>query len=177
MATYTDISKEEMGQFLEAQGFQLISLEGVWELVWAKIFRTSRSEHGVYGDGSIAVSMRVYSGINPSGRSRGVGEDAIRVALFWKDEGEIRKVGGSKRVHRVKGWRKNLQSRIDGWADDLGPACYNCLSPMVLRTPKKGGKKFEPFYGCASWPRTKYKGSREAGKSRLMNSANGHSQG
>jgi len=149
MATFTNISEQEMAAYLEGQGFQRLALAGVLELVWGKIFRR----------GSVAVSMRVYSGINPGGASRDCGKDAIRVALFWKDEnGEIRKVGGAKRVHRVAGWRKNLQQRVDGWEKILGPACPRCKAPMVLREPKKGGKKFSPFYGCASWPRTKCPG-------------------
>jgi hypothetical protein len=141
MAQFHSITREEMAAFLEEQGFRPISLSNVSELVWAK--RVDR--------GGQALSLRVYTGINRSGTSRGCGTDAIRVQVFHRDaDGIIVRVGTSRRVHRVKGWRKNLQARIDSWLETLGPACPKCGAPMVLRKPPKG-KTWWPFYGCVRW--------------------------
>ncbi len=145
MAEYYDISREEMAAHLEGQGFKQYpagALGKVKELVWAKRLDVQ---------GNVVV-MRVYSGINPDGRSRAVGEDAIRVQLFYQHEGRVVSIGGSKRVHRVKGWKTNLQSRIDGWADQLGPCCPKCGKPMVLRSPKPK-QTWKPFYSCIAWNR------------------------
>lgn len=150
MAQFTNVTKEEMGAFLGSKGFSLLTLPGVVELVWAKLVRLN----------NVAVSMRVYSGIDPSGDSRGVGEDAIRLELYWRDaNGTILRIGGSKRVHRVAGWRTNLQNRIDLWQDMLGPTCPACGAPMVLRKVKKEGpNKGREFYSCAAWKTTQCNG-------------------
>jgi len=130
-----------MAEFLEGQGFRTISIEGCFKYVWAK--RVDR-------DG-LQLSLRIYSGINFDGQSRGVGDDAIRVVCFWRDgDGAIHKVGGDKRVHRVKGWKANLQNRLDKWEEGLGPKCPKCGAPMRLREPKKQ-QTWKPFYGCLRW--------------------------
>lgn len=141
MAQFYPISRDEMSTFLSGQGFQPLPLPGVKELVWGK--RVDR-------DGQ-PLSLRVYSGINPSGNSRGCGEDAIRVEVHYRDaDGTIHRIGGSKRVHRVKGWKTNLQARIDDWENGLGPKCPKCGAPMRLREPK-AGHTWRPFYGCVRW--------------------------
>lgn len=66
----------------------------------------------------------------------------------------IARVGGSKRVHRVRGWKSNLQDRIDHWHDFLGPDCPQCGAPTRLIEPRKG-KRFDPFYSCARYPACK----------------------
>ena len=141
MAKYYPITQQEMAAFLEGQGFRPMALPNVSELVWGK--RVDR--------GGQALSLRVYSGISRSGNSRECGKDAIRVQVFHRDaDGTVVRVGTSKRVHRVKGWKKNLQQRIDTWHEALGPACPKCGAPMVLRTPPKG-ENWQPFYGCVRW--------------------------
>lgn len=110
MAKFYNISLAEMSSFLEGQGFVRLALAGVYELVWARIARPG-------------ISMRVYTGITHNGDSRDKGTDAIRVCLFWRDGGKIVRIGSSIRVHRVEGWRGNLQARIDGWTKLLGPSC------------------------------------------------------
>lgn len=136
MATYTNITQEEVESFLLPQGFQQIQLPGTKELVYGK---------RVDADG-LVLSLRVYTGINPNGQSREVGTDAMRCNIFWRTaEGELRKVATSKRVHRVKGWRKNLQDRLASLK--IEHKCDDCGSPMVLRKGKNG-----EFYGCASFP-------------------------
>jgi hypothetical protein len=136
MATYVPITQEEAEEFLLPQGFQQIALPGTKELVYAK---------RVDADG-LVLSLRVYTGINPNGQSRDVGKDAMRCNIFWrKDDGELKKVATSKRVHRVAGWRKNLQSRLDELK--IERKCSDCGSPMVERKGQNG-----KFLGCASFP-------------------------
>ena len=144
MATYTNITQADMEEFLFAQAFKEMSLPGTVELVYGKIMHK----------GNDVFSVRVYTGINPSGQSREVGKDAIRVDVWWRDgEGHIYRVGTSKRVHRVAGWRKNLQSRLDIWDQSLGQKCGLCGAPMVKRKTQHGG-----FWGCCTYKFTQCKG-------------------
>jgi hypothetical protein len=135
-ASYVNISIEEMEEFLGPQGFRRIELPNTKEAVFGKRMDC---------DGQ-ALSLRVYTGINPDGNSRDVGADAIRCNVFWRPiEGELRKIASSKRVHRVAGWRANLQERLD--SIKCGPMCPDCGSPMATRKGKSG-----EFYGCGSYP-------------------------
>ncbi len=147
MANYYPIDITELQDFLSPLGFQEIQLAGVHERVFAKrVDRVVR--HGDTILGTMPLSLRVFTGIEGA-VSRGVGEDAIRVTVFWKDsDGEIKMAGGSKRVHRVDGWKKNLKARIDNFEDSLGPVC-SCGAPMVSRKVKATKKS---FYGCARYP-------------------------
>ncbi len=149
MATFTPITQQDAEAFLFPQGFAPVTLDGVSELVYGK--RVDR-------DG-LTLSLRVYTGINPNGESREKGTDAIRVTLFWRrPDGEIKMASGSKRVHRVEGWRKNLQARID--TIQPGRACtevhvvdgkpVKCGAPMVERKSKRG-----KFLGCTNYPHCK----------------------
>lgn len=138
MAIFYNISEAEMREFLEAQGFSQIRLSRTRELVFAK--RVDQD--------NIPMSLRVYTGINPNGVSREVGKDAIRVVLFMRTrDGSIFKLGGSKRVHRVLFWKKNLQKRLDSWLDSMPKhKCSQCGSPMLPRNGKYG-----KFLGCSNW--------------------------
>ncbi len=145
MATFTNVTRDQMAAHLEPQGFKVMTIEGTIELLWGKVFRK----------GDAVISMRIYTGINPTGESRAAGKDAMRVELYYRNaDGEVRRVGGSKRVHRVEGWAANLQSRIDGWEDQLGPLCPTCDAPTALRKPK-GDATWKPFYGCINYPNCK----------------------
>lgn len=138
MATYQNISKNEMENFLVPLGFRQITLSNTKEIVYAK-----RLTH------TLQLSLRVYTGINPDGNSRESGSDAIRVNLFWRNNlGEIKNAGGSKRVHRVLGWKANLKNRLDNWDQDF-ITCPNCGAPMVERENKAKGSK---FLGCCNYP-------------------------
>ena len=141
-AEFVNIKLEEMDAFLTERGFQPITLAGTVEKVYAK--RVDKA--------GITLSLRVYTGVE-GGESRGVGEDAIKIMLFTKNaSGKICKVGGSKRVNRVKGWKSNLQARLDKW-DDVLPdvcACAKCGSLMVRRAGKNGD-----FLGCTGYPTCK----------------------
>jgi len=148
-AKFYPVKKEEMAALLEPWGFDLIALAGVVELVWQKI-RPS------------GVAVRVFSGINPSGVSRGVGEDAIRVELYYIREGVTYRIGGTKRVHRVENWRENLKGRIATWKDwsGIGPSCPKCGAPTIEREVKKEGpNKGKKFYSCCTWAKTKCDGT------------------
>lgn len=135
MATFTAVTSGEMDSFLSPQGFSRVELPGTVELVYGK---------RVDIDG-LALSLRVYTGINPNGASREKGTDAIRCNLFWRrPDGEVRKVASSARVHRVEGWRSNLQKRLE--AMTVERRC-ECGAPMVLRKSARG-----KFYGCAGFP-------------------------
>ena len=137
MAVYTNITASEMAAFLEAQGFKPLALPVVRELTWGK--RVDK--------GNLCLSLRVFTGINPTGQSRDKGKDAIHVVLMLRrQDGSIVKAGGDRRVHRVEGWRNNWQARIDKWDEDL-TLCPTCGLPMVLRNGSKG-----KFLGCSGYP-------------------------
>ena len=143
MAQYTQITQAEMEEHLNVNpvtglpnkegGFHRIHIKSTIEIVYAKIVKPN-------------VSLRVYSSI-VAGESRGIGEDAIRVCLFWRKTKTDKPImiGTSKRVHRVLGWRKNLDDRINKWVDMLGPECKKCGSPTVYKTKYK-------FFGCSMYP-------------------------
>lgn len=138
MAHFTNVTKEEMEEFLFPQGFKLLKLPNTTELVYGKRV----DSHGRQ------ITLRIFTGINPNGQSRACGEDAMRTTLFWRDEeGTVRMCGGSKRVHRVEGWRKNLQNRIDRLDELMGPDCPVCNKLMVERRGSKG-----LFFGCSGYP-------------------------
>jgi hypothetical protein len=136
-AEYVNVTRDEMESLLFPQGFHKLSLDGTRELVYGK---------RVDKDG-LTLSLRVYTGINPDGNSREVGADAMRCNIFWrKPNGDVTKVASSKRVHRVKNWRSNLQQRIDALVIEERCACG---SPMVRRTSRTNKSE---FYGCANFP-------------------------
>lgn len=141
MATYQQISQSEMEDFLFSKGFQPVALPGTQELVYGKRVDCN----------GLALTLRVYSSIF-AGSGRAAGEDAIRVVLFLKLDDKIVKLGGSKRVHRVQGWRDNLQSRLSDWQQFLPARTCSCGKPMVVRHVKQGPRKGEPFYGCTAFP-------------------------
>ena len=149
MATeYTNVTIQDMHDFLSPQGFVKMNLK--------EIDPTDRTEEVVYGKRvdvpGHRLTLRLYTGINPDGNSRGVGADAMRVDLFTRKavknrdgQWEHRSVylRGSKRVHRVKGWQKNLQDRIDKLDKNL-EVCPKCGQFMV---EVKGGVNGK-FMGC-----------------------------
>jgi hypothetical protein len=138
MSVFCDIPRNEMEQFLTPQGFRLIALPGVRELVFGKrVDRPGRQ-----------LTLRIYTSIDPDGVCRSVGTDAIRATLFEKGtDGQVHMVGGSRRVHRVQGWRHNLQTRINRWQSLLGPECPKCNALMVFKKTPKG-----IFWACSRFP-------------------------
>lgn len=136
MSSYVTISKDEMHDFLTNLGFQSVDVDGTSELVYGK--RVDRRE-------GYPLTIRIYTSIDGT-KSRGKGDDAIRVGLFWYDKkyDRIESLGFLSRVHRMKNWKKHLGSRIENWKELIGSVCGNCGAPMVLREGSKG-----KFYGCA----------------------------
>lgn len=145
MATFTNITQTEMETFLvNENGFypKPMTLPGTVELVYGKQLRHR----------NFFLSLRVYTGINPDGQSREVGADAIRVTLFlWVRKDKIVKLSGDRRVHRVQGWKKNLQDRLDRWLEHFpDQICPECGLPMLPRC--RGKEKTPSFLGCAGFP-------------------------
>ena len=140
MGTFVNVSRQEMADFLIPQGFREIKIPNTVEIVFAKRVHQDNFE----------LSLRIYTGINPTGVSRGVGEDAIRVCLFIRNDGLITKLSGDKRVNRTTNWRKNLQLRLDRWLENMPAHRCSCGMPMIPRKGKNG-----TFLGCSTFPRCK----------------------
>lgn len=156
-AEYINIPQCEMDDFLTKQGFSLLNLgPQTQELVYGK-----RVHHPKSND--MPLTLRIFTGIVPSGQSREVGRDAIRPVIFWKNpKGDIRLVHNGKRVHRVLGWRKNLQQRIDHCFDDmLMFVCSQCGGPMKYRKGKNG-----TFVGCVDFPNCKHTFTEQYGETK-----------
>jgi len=141
MPKFTNITKNEMQNFLQPLGFAEITIPNCNESVFAK--RIDKN--------GIPLSLRVYTGIKiASGDSRKSGKDAIRVNTFCKTQkNELKKVVGCRRVNRVSGWRDNLQSRIHEVFDKSPSQLCDCGNPMVLR------EGFSVFLGCSNYPECK----------------------
>ena len=138
--SYYNISKDEMHEFLTALGFQPMNLPNVVELVYGRIVRMNNYK----------LSLRIYTAINPSGESRKIGTDAIRLRLFMMLDGQPTAVGKQFRCLRVTTWRKNVSSAIQSVANNLR-FCADCGSPMVWRDKKD-------FWGCVRWHQSGCKG-------------------
>jgi hypothetical protein len=138
MATqYHEIEESEMESFMDSKGFQRITLPNTTEIVYGKVI-------------SPRVTLRVYSSILESKHgARGNGEDAIRCVLVAKQHNdEIRIFHTSMRVHRVKGWKKNLENRMKETSEVPVEWC-SCGRIMILRENKA---KKSQFWGCSGYP-------------------------
>lgn len=135
MAIAVEISRREMHEFLTAQGFKEMMLQGTKERVYGKVV-----------DAKTPICLRVYTSVEGES-TRGVGEDAIRCVLVTKVGNETKIIGSDKRVHRVAGWRANLQNRLDNWQDQLGPTCPKCKGMTTRKRSRRG-----PFWGCCKYP-------------------------
>jgi hypothetical protein len=148
---YQPISESEMMEFLGEQGFTKIECPGSQEIVMSKLLRK---------EGGWPICMRIYTSI-AFGAGRECGEDAIRSVLVTKVKEGVRPFGKARRVYRVKGWKANLQSRIDNWEENLSPPCPKCGAPMTLRKGRNG-----EFWGCITWAQTKCNGSHNVEESK-----------
>src|SRR5688572_7703740 len=104
MAQSVTISRADMTDFLTARGFSEVpanKLPGTKERVFAKSV-----------DGELV--LRVYTSV-VGDYSRDNGKDAIRLVLVSWATGEAKIIGSEKRVHRVVGWRANLDERLASW--------------------------------------------------------------
>ena len=163
-ATYTPISQREMEEVLLPLGFEQIKLPGTMELVYAK-------RVDINGN---SLSLRVNTAIDPSGLSRDVGSDAIRVGVIYRAgnawEGKtnlkyppqtveifpITRMVGKKeiRVHRTQNWRKSLAKRIANLMERIDcPPCSHCGCPTFEKQTKKiDGQEPRTFYSCCRFP-------------------------
>lgn len=147
---YYNISADEMTVFLTGRGFQLMQLPNTVELVFGKIVR--------FGDHTL--SLRIFTGINPSGESRAKGTDAIRVSLYCKLPTNIANYpvpcGKPQKCLRVTTWETNVAAAIDRCEDpDNFRVCSKCGNPMMER--QRGSDK-QKFWGCSAWKFTKCNG-------------------
>ncbi len=93
------------------------------------------------------LTLRVYTTIDANG-TREKGSDAIRIVLFYRhvENGVAERpriIGGERKCLRVKGWKANIQSRIDKWPEMIGPPCPKCQGPTAERDGPRG-----KFWGC-----------------------------
>jgi len=149
MAEFYSVSLEEMDAFLRPMRFQPVDLtyrrSPVKEWVYQRPV-PSRANHFV----------RVYTGINRYGQqqnqSRGVGKDAIRVQVIYRDEAGFETlVTQPKRVHRVQGWADNLANRLEEINRTRPQVAFDSRGkPMTLRKGKTGW-----FWGSSDYPRYK----------------------
>lgn len=135
MAIAVEVTSREMHEFLSTRGFAEVKMPGTKEIVYSKFVDKSRN-----------ICLRVLTSIVGE-TSRGTGEDAIRTVLVTKVGQDVKIIGCDKRVHRVEGWRANLQKRLDGWAEQLGPACPKCEAATIQRRSRRG-----LFWGCCRYP-------------------------
>lgn len=134
MARFVTISQRDIHDFLARKGFEPITgLNNTKELVYGKIVAPR-------------ICLRVYTSV-VNGRTRANGRDAIRCVLVTRVNNDTKIIGSDRRVHRVEGWRANLDQRLDNWQEQLGPACPRCGTPTI----RKKARKFD-FWGCCRFP-------------------------
>ena len=149
MAEFYSVSLEEMDALLRPMRFQPVDLtyrrRPVKEWVYQRPL-PNRDNHFV----------RVYTGINRYGQqqnqSRGVGKDAIRVQVVYRDPAGFETlVTQPKRVHRVRGWADNLANRLVEINQTRPQVAFDSRGkPMTLRKGKTGW-----FWGSSDYPRYK----------------------
>jgi hypothetical protein len=137
-ARFYNISKKEMHAFLSHKGFVPVQVEGTVELVYEKTVRHQDND----------VIIHVLTGINPSGESRGCGQDAIRIKLHVKYDGKLCLVGRVQKVKRIESWRKNLGKALSNWWTNWRN-CVACGNALVLINGQ-----FGPFWGCVTHKKT-----------------------
>ena len=148
MAEYVDITLEEMDAFLEkAQGFRRLDPSEVNHPCGEHVYELDMNPDYAKG-----CKIRIYSTISRKGDSRSKGSDAIRVVLG--DHQGYPWCKAFKRVHRVKGWRRNVLRRYEPvldepwnyrWMEEYPcPKCFGGI--MRCRWGKKGS-----FMGCSNY--------------------------
>ena len=138
---FHNITKEEMDQlvieqwkFEREQGGKAIQI----------VYRKSAMVNGK------AIVCRIYSGINPDGNSRAIGEDAINIQFYYEYDGKLVKVGKPRKCLRVKNWANNIEKALREMKSSL-TFCPKCGHPQVWRD--KG-----EFFGCSTYHKTKCNG-------------------
>jgi len=155
---YCNVTQQEMESFLLPKGYASMVLPNTIELVYGKVYDATcwywdQEDKPI----TLKMSLRIYTGINPDGNSRDIGKDAIRVGLYWRDNNSnVYHIASSRRVHRVNGWRDNLEDRIVNWQKGItGRACPRCYAPLIERINRFNG---DVFLACPTWTKTKCPG-------------------
>lgn len=131
MGTFVSVSQSDFESFVLPLGFQPLNLPGTKELVYGK--RMDCRNH--------PFTVRIYSGINPDGNSRGVGSDAIRVCLVSRNSnGKVFGCQKDRRVNRTQNWRANLSERLTHFRCDDIAWCPRCDAPAAYS--KRTGKHY-----------------------------------
>lgn len=153
MAEYIEIESWEMRDFLETQGYNPVSLPRTRELVYEKVITSEPL--------AWRTVVRVYTTVEAGkGRARDVGKDSIKVVPLlilaepiYKNRTEY-PLGKNKRVHRVRNWKANLQSRLDATealpqikSPPTSPQGY----PMVIRKGNRG-----EFWASLGFPKERF---------------------
>lgn len=162
-ARFHNITQQEIQGFMAHQGFVLMNPKSflpltVVELVYGKVgtIKINNKNH--------KISLRIYTGINPSGESRKKGSDAINLRLYWRAVDTATQqplnippvqVGKTHKCLRVTNWEKNLEKAIKEIIAESIPHCPVCNSLMVLRSGAKGD-----FWGCSLFHHSKCNGTR-----------------
>ena len=149
-AQYTEISLEEMDEFMQSEGFVKVAhnpLNG-FEVQYDLMHKNG-------------LRIRLFSTIDVrSDAGRGKGSDAMRLILIAPDESIIR---GAKftRIHRVKNWRKNLMARYNQILDAMDSEvisycpsfdcakCTGTIRTLLAKGFKESG--ISTFMGCSGY--------------------------
>jgi hypothetical protein len=143
-ATYTAISAAEMESFMTARKFARVDRPSCYEVV----YELARAP---------GFMVRVFSSV-ASGKSRDVGEDAIRAQLVFEADVTFRTGTGHidavlyacTRVHRTQNWKVTLDGRMrEAWLSFKNvKKCPRCnILPLAEKSRRDGGK----FLGCVGW--------------------------
>jgi len=148
-AQYTEISLEEMDEFMQSEGFVKVAHN---PLNGFEVQYDLMHENG--------LRIRLFSTIDVrSDAGRGKGSDAMRLILIAPDDSIIR---GAKftRIHRVKNWRKNLMARYNQILDAMDseaisycpsfdcPKCTGTMRTLLSRKQNNGQPTIDSFMGC-----------------------------
>lgn len=140
-AQYYPVTLQEMDTFISAYSNGKAKVDSVNGCEWSYTWQLTDS-----------LRVIVWTGISGfDDTSRAVGQDAIRVTLLGKvgTTSQYKPTCKAKRVHRVKGWKANLQSRLDNITEQATPLCPVCSGYTTQRTNRQSG---EAFYGCLAYP-------------------------
>ena len=134
MATATNITIAEMRRFLRlSMGWHEVQPAGSKEFVFDWTVNQEPT-----------IVLRVYTSIQLStGLTRAVGSDAIRVCAvdLTNDRGYIK----STRVHRVEGWKDNLQARCKTVLDEARKRLAQAPKPQAKIKLNCADELFERF--------------------------------
>ena len=145
MSRFRHINERQMHNMLaNDMGFERVDIKDCWEHVYERDVVTKSGNKFPY-------KVRVYTSIDRNtGRTRGCGEDSIRVQLIDRVTNLPIKDGTARRVHRTKNALSNMRERareVFKYAMSA-PKCNTCNGIMV---PRKNGTTGHKFLGCSRY--------------------------